>query len=119
MPTFPLLSRPEGPRRWGSSASSPSLSAEDDENAIEIESDLELGPAPFEDPQYDDFTDDQSDPLTRATRSYNFPNPTSMMASPASSNAAELGDADTPDMDFAELDDNATQEKSHLHDLDL
>ncbi|KAL5531349.1 hypothetical protein ACEPAG_4226 [Sanghuangporus baumii] len=138
--------QPKNPRTgplWLRLNSSPSPSAEDDENAIEIESDLENEPPSFEGPQLEDirFPGDSldandtfpPDPFSRATRSYSFPNPESMTASPASSNAADAG-GDTPDMDFEDLDDdNTTQDESKrgttgieipvsessLHDIDL
>lgn len=100
---------------------SPSMSP-GDENAIETESDLENDPRSFEGPQLDDirFPGDPldatfpPDPLSRATRSYSFPNPESMTGSPASSNAADAG-GDTPDMDFTDLDDDSTtQDESKL-----
>ena len=102
--TIGIFSRPNQANRQHPLDSSVFPSGDID-NALEAESDLENGPPSFES-QLDDV--DDNDPLVGIAQatSYDFPNPGSMIASPASSNAADIGDDDTPEMDFSDSDDD-------------
>ncbi|THH05050.1 hypothetical protein EW145_g5076 [Phellinidium pouzarii] len=96
---------------WRSHESAPSLGpspSAQDENKDDFMSESENEPPPFEEAQYDGLVSpaselDRGDPLALATHRFDFPNPT--MASPVSSNAADVGDVtDMGDADFTDTE---------------